>query len=292
MRNTFIKTLVELAEKNKDVYLLTGDLGFPNFFDFAQKFPNRFINCGVAEQNMVGLAAGLALEGKKPYVYSIAPFLSARCVEQIKNDVCYQNLNVKLIGAGEGFSYGELGASHYATEDVGILRSLPNIIILSPADPWQLEQLLLKSYQIEKPFYIRIARSKEKNITETGKKPEVEISKPLVLKDGREGVIISTGTLVGKLMDARDYKLIEIHTLKPIDRQALLKEIESFSKIITVEEHNIVGGLGTAVAEILAESNWRGEFKRIGVPDKFPREVGSRDYLLEKELSFQFKELS
>lgn len=280
MRDTLIKTLIDLAERDKDIYLLTGDLGFPSFFDFAEKFPERFINCGVAEQNMVGVAAGLALEGKKPYVYSIAPFLAVRCLEQIKNDICYQKLNVKLIGAGEGFSYGELGATHYATEDIGILRSLPNMIILSPADPVQLEKLLLKSYQIEKPTYIRIARSGEENITDS--KEELEIGKPLVLKQGKEGVIISTGTLVGKLKDVRNYKLLNLHTLKPIDKQALLAEIESFPKIITIEEHNIIGGLGSAVAEILAESSWQGQFKRIGVPDEFPKEIGNRDYLLKK----------
>jgi transketolase len=280
MRNIFIDTLIELAEKDKDIYLLTGDLGFPNFFQFAEKFPDRFINCGVAEQNMVGVAAGLALEGKKPYVYSIAPFLSLRCTEQIRNDICYQNLNVKLIGAGEGFCYGELGSTHYATEDIGVLRALPEIMILSPADPNQLRELLLKSYQIEKPAYIRIARSGEKNLTES--KLNLEIGKPLVLKQGSQGVIICTGTIVQKLAEAENYKLIYLHTIKPIDKKALLSEIGSFLKVVTVEEHNITGGLGSAVAEIIAESDWKGEFKRIGVPDKFADKVGSRDYFLKK----------
>jgi len=280
MRYAFRDTLIELAEKDEKICLLTGDLGFSVVEPFIEKFPGKFINCGVAEQNMIGIAAGLALSGKKPYVFSIVPFVTMRCMEQIRNDICYQNLDVKIIGVGGGFSYGDLGATHHAIEDIAILRALPNMTILCPAGPLETEELVLKSYQTKNPTYIRLGRGGERAIH--GSRPELEIGEPSILKQGEKGVIISTGPLVGRLTGIEGYKLINIHTLKPINKQALLKEIESFSKIITIEEHNIIGGLGSAVAEILAESSWRGEFKRIGVPDKFPREVGSRDYLLEK----------
>ncbi len=288
MKEKFIKTLIKLAEKDENIYLLTGDLGFPVFEDFAKKFPKRFINCGVAEQNMVGVAAGLALSGKKVYIYSIVPFLTMRCLEQIRNDICYQNLDVKIIGVGGGFSYGELGATHHAIEDIGILRSLPNITILCPADLIETEELILKSYQTNLPTYIRLARKGEEPVYNL--RPRIEIGKPLVLNEGREGVIIGTGPQVVFCLKAVEklknlgynFKLLSLHTLKPINKEALLKEIKEAKNIFTVEEHNIIGGLGSAVAEILTEAGWQGNFKRIGVPDEYSPEVGSTEYFCKK----------
>ena len=288
MRNAFVKTLTRLAEKDENIYLLTGDLGFSVFEDFAERFPKRFINCGVAEQNMIGVAAGLALSGKKVYVYSIVPFVTMRCFEQIRNDVCYQNLDVKLVGVGGGFSYGDLGATHYAIEDIAVLRSLPNMTVLCPADPLETEELILKSYQTKTPTYIRLDRTGEKILYNA--KPELEIGKPSVLKEGEDGVIIATGPQVGFCLKALEklkslgygFKLLSLHTLKPIDRESLLEEIKEIKKIFTIEEHNIIGGLGSAVAEILAESDWQGSFKRIGVPDEYPSKIGSPEYLRQK----------
>lgn len=288
MKGPFINALTKLAEKDKDVYLLSGDLGFAAFEDFIKRFPKRFINCGLAEQNMVGVAAGLAMEGKKPYVYSIIPFLIMRCLEQIRNDICYQNLNVKLIGVGGGFSYDALGATHYAIEDIAISRSLPNMIVLCPADPIETEELVLKSYRLEKPVYIRLVRGGKRKVYNF--KPQLEIGKPSVLKEGKDGALIATGIQVGVCLEVTEklnklgynFKLINLHTLKPIDKEVLLKEIEGIKKIFTAEEHNIIGGLGSAVAEILAESNWQGFFKRIAVSDEYPEEVGSTEYLRKK----------
>lgn len=288
MKKRFIETLIKLAEKDKNIYLLTGDLGFSALEDFAEKFPERFINCGVAEQNMIGVAAGLALSGKKPYVYSIVPFLTMRCFEQIRNDICYQNLDVKLVGVGGGFSYGDLGATHHAIEDIGILRALPNMTILCPADLAETEQLILKSYQTKNPTYIRLVRSGEKILYNL--KRELEIGKPSILNNGKDGVIIGTGLQVGFCLEAAEnlrnlgynFKLISLHTLKPINKDALLKEIKEIKNIFTVEEHNIVGGLGGTVAEILAEAGWQGNFKRIGIPDEYSSEIGNQDYLCQK----------
>lgn len=283
MRNTFIKSLTKIAEKDDSVYLLTGDLGFSVFEDFKQRFPRRFINCGVAEQNMMGVAAGLALSGKKPYVYSIVPFATLRCLEQIKNDVCYQNLDVKIIGVGGGFSYGTLGATHYAIEDLAVLRSLPNMTVICPADPAETESLMEKIYNIKTPVYLRLGRSGEENLYRG--KPELEIGEPSVLKQGENGVLIATGIGAGpalKVAEEHNLKAISLHTLKPINKENLLKEVQGFDKVFTIEEHNIIGGLGSAVAEILAESDWQGYFERIGVPDKYPSLTGSADYLRSK----------
>jgi len=288
MRKTFTQTLTKLAQKDKNIYLLTGDLGFSFFESFAEQFPKRFLNCGVAEENMMAIAAGLALSGKKPYVYSIIPFVTMRCFEQIRNDICYQNLDVKLVGVGAGFAYGPLGATHYAIEDIAILRALPNMSIISPADPVETKELVLKTYQTKNPTYLRLGRGEEKVIYDF--EPKLEIGKPSVVKEGKDGVIIATGVQVGICKEVTerlkkssyDFKLISLHTLKPIDKTALLKEVKEMERVFTVEEHNIIGGLGSAVAEILAESSYKGDFKRIGIPDEYPSEIGKAEYLRRK----------
>lgn len=287
MRETFIKELIKLAEKDKSIYLLTGDLGFSVLEKFIEKFPNRFFNCGVAEQNMMGVAAGLALSGKKSYVYSIIPFVTLRCLEQIRNDVCYQNLDVKIIGVGSGLAYGSLGATHHAIEDLAILRVLPNMTILCPADPVETRELILKSYQTKNPTYLRLNKSGEKILYQ--KKPEIEIGKPSVLKEGKDGVIIATGILVNLSLEiveklkerGYNFKLISLHTLKPIDKKALFEELIGKRLILTLEEHNIIGGLGSALAEILAESDFKGKFKRIAIPDQYSPVTGETGYLRE-----------
>ena len=288
MRTAFVNTLIELAEKDENIYLLTGDLGFSVLEGFIQKFPERFINCGVAEQNMMGVAAGLALSGKKPYVYSIIPFVTMRCFEQIRNDICYQNLDVKIVGVGSGLAYGFLGATHHAIEDIAILRVLPNMTILSPGDPTEARELTLKSYQTKNPTYLRLNKSGEKILYE--KKPEIEIGKPVVLRGGEKGAIIATGIYLGlgveiiEKLKANGYnlKLISLPTLKPIDKDALLKELAGIKVAFSLEEHNIIGGLGSAMAEILAESGWQGKFKRFAVPDRYCSAVGDTGYLRQE----------
>jgi len=287
MRNAFVKTLIELAEKDKNIYLLAGDLGFGVLDDFVQKFPQRFINCGVAEQNMMGVAAGLALSGKKVYVYSIIPFVTMRCFEQIRNDVCYQNLDVKIVGVGSGLAYSYLGPTHYALEDIAVLRALPNMTVLSPADPVEAKELTLKSYQGKGPTYLRLNRSGEKILYDFI--PNIEIGKPSILKEGQDGAIVATGVcvemgveIIEKLKGiGHNFKLISLHTLKPINKEALLEELKDLGAIFTLEEHNIIGGLGSAIAELLMEAGYQGAFERIGIPDRCPSEIGSTQYLRE-----------
>ncbi|TSC95182.1 MAG: transketolase [Parcubacteria group bacterium Licking1014_1] len=285
MKKEFIDTLIKLAEKDKNIYLLTGDLGFSFFEEFAKKFPQRFINCGVAEQNMMGVAAGLALGGKKVYVYSIIPFVTFRCLEQIRNDVCYQNLDVKIIGAGTGFSYGSHGATHFAIEDIAALRVLPNMTILSPADPTEMKQLVLQSYKIKSPTYIRF----EKNTKDLhSHKDKITLGKPSVFKNGKDGLIITTGAsletginVVKKLSDKKyNFKLISLHTLKPIDEKILVKEMANIKFIFTLEENRIIGGLGSAVGEILLRHNISNvTFKNMGISDKYSPVIGKQEYL-------------
>ncbi len=291
MRKAFVKTLIELAEKDDKIFLLTADLG-SDFDEFVKKFPRRFINCGIAEQNMMGVAAGLALCGRKPYVYSIIPFVTMRAFEQIKNDICYQNLDVKIIGMGAGFHYGPLGCTHHAIEDFA-LRVLPNIMIISPADGTETRELVLQAYKKGTPTYIRMSKSSiaEEDMPHKNSL-NIELGEPAVLKSGKDGVIISTGAQVKvclgvakKLSEhGKDLKVIGLHTLKPIDKNALLDETNNFKNIIIVEEHNILGGLAAAVCEILVESDNIGRVKKIGIPDEYSSDTGSCAYLQKKYL--------
>lgn len=288
MRKAFVKTLIELAQKDDRIYLLTGDLGYKALEEFAEKFPERFINCGVAEQNMMGMAAGLAMCGKKPYVYSIVPFVTLRCLEQIRNDACYQNLDVKIIGIGGGFSYSTLGATHSVLEEVAILRALPNMSVLCPADLFSTEELMIKAYQTAGPVYIRTSKLDGREVYK--EKPNLAIGKPNKIKSGKDGAIIATGLLLSSCMQiAEEFKkenldlaVFDFHTLKPVDKNDLLAQIKDYKKIFTVEEHSAIGGTGAAVAEILAESDWQGKFKIIAAPDEFLDQVGSSDYLRQK----------
>ena len=288
MRTAFINTLTKLAQKDKNIYLLTGDLGFSVFENFMKRFPERFINCGVAEQNMMGVAAGLALSGKKPYVYSIIPFVTIRCLEQIKDDVAYQNLNVKIVGVGGGFSYGYLGATHHATEDIAMLRVLPNFTILAPGDPIETEKLMIEAYKTKNPTYFRLTNVGGKIVHQ--KKDKIKIGEPFIFKEGRDGALVVNGIFlaIGKELIEKlkkmgyNFKLVSLPTLKPIDKSSLYKELKEQKLVFSLEEHSIIGGLGSALAEILTEKGWKGTLKKVAVPDKFFPKVGNADYIRKK----------
>jgi transketolase len=288
MRAAFINTITQEARKDKDIFLLTGDLGFSVLEDFRKEFCGRFFNIGVAEANMVGIAAGLALCGKKVFVYSIASFVTTRCLEQIRNDVCYQNLNVKIIGVGSGLSYGSAGATHYSIEDIAMMRALPNLTVICPGDPLEVELAIKESCRHDGPMYIRLGKGKEPKVHETIE--NFTIGKGIILNNGSDIAIIATGNMLYNAKQAADrliekgisVRLISMHTVKPIDRDLVIRAAKETKAIFTVEEHSLIGGLGSAVAEILAEEESKVSFKRIALPDIYALDVGSQEYLRKK----------
>lgn len=291
MRKTFINTLIDLARKDKDIVLITPDMGFSVLEPFFDEFPERAINCGIAEQNAVSIASGLALMGKKPYVYTIIPFLVERAFEQVKLDVAYMNTNVKLIGIGAGFTYGAAGATHHAIEDISLIRTLPNMTVCCPGDNNEAEQIIRKTVNNDKPMYIRIGRH-NRGIFDNN---TIEIGKASIIEKGEDIAIISTSNM---LPDAYDYcqklktegrkpYLISMHTIKPLDKDIILELVNKGVEIQTMEEHSVIGGLGSAVAEVIAESGKGIKFKRIGVPDEFSHYIGSQKYI-KKQFGLYF----
>ena len=286
MRSAFIRTLLELAETNDRIFLVVGDVGFSVVEPFAERFPKRFLNVGVAEQNMTGVAAGLALCGKVVFTYSIANFPTLRCVEQIRNDVCYHNANVKIVSVGCGLAYGALGVTHHATEDLAIIRVLPNTTVVAPGDPVEAAAATRAVAERPGPCYLRLGRSGEPLVH--GPRVEFRIGRAITVRDGDDLCLIATGTMLATAVRVAEQleregvrsRVLSMHTVKPLDTAAVLQAARETSAIVTLEEHSIVGGLGSAVAEVLAETNEaRGRFKRLGLPPAFTARVGGHEYL-------------
>lgn len=285
MRFTTIKTIYEKAVKNKNLYFITGDLGHMYVEEFKRDLPTRYFNGGIAEQNIMGIAAGLALSGMKVVVYSIVPFITMRCFEQIKVDVCYQNLDVTIIGIGGGLIYGQYGSTHSSIEDIAVMRALPNMKILCPANPLESEQLTKQALAIKGPTYIRIGRGKEPMPSTNY---NVEIGKGNIIRNGKDVTIFCTGTILDEVEKAAkilsnnkvDTEIINLHTVKPLDKKIIIDSIKTRKALFSVEEHNIIGGLGSAVAEIISENNEKKIiFKRFGVNDVYLPVIGRQDYL-------------
>lgn len=286
MRTAFIRTLEELAAADPRVNLVVGDLGFTVVEPFAQRFPKQFLNAGVAEQNMTGLAAGMALSGKVVFTYSIANFPTLRCLEQIRNDGCYHKANLKVVSVGGGLAYGALGSSHQATEDLAILRSLPGMTVVAPGDPVEAECATRAVAALDGPCYLRLGKAGEQVVH---KRPlDFRLGRAITVVEGEDVTLISTGGLLHACLKAvealRDRgisaRLLSMHTVKPLDAEAVLQAAEQTSAILSVEEHSVLGGLGGAVAEVLAQrASRRAPFRILGLPDRFCREVGSHDHL-------------
>ena len=287
MKDYFIKRLSGLAERDSRIMLVTGDLGFGVFDEYRRRFPRQFINAGVAEQNMTGIATGMAMEGRIVFTYSIANFPILRCLEQIRNDACYHGANVKIVSIGGGFSYGALGISHHATEDLAIMRSLPDITVLSPCGYWETMEATEAIVNTLGTCYLRLDKSAGED-TLPGKKDKFEIGKARVLREGNDCAIIVTGGILEEVWQAVELlkkrgisaRIISMHTIKPIDREAILQTCRDVGAIVTVEEHTIHGGLGSAVAETLLDSGvYPRAFLRIGLEAGFSSIVGSQQYL-------------
>lgn len=285
MRNAFVDELTRLAEADPDVVLITGDLGFGVFEDFEERFPRQFINAGVAEQNMTMVATGMALEGKKVFTYSIGNFPSLRCLEQIRNDICYHDANVTIIGMGGGFSYGQLGMSHHATEDLSILRALPNMTLVAPGSAAEVRGAMQALYRHHGPAYLRLDKSKFEGDSEEA---DFELGRARVLRDGTDATLVTAGGILEEVIaaaeslasDSIECRVLSLHTVKPLDGKALDAAARETGGIVTVEENTIVGGLGSAVAEHGLEQSTRpGFFRRVGLRDTYSSVVGDQKYL-------------
>lgn len=273
MRTAYLDTLYELAQKDKRVYALISDNGAIVYDKYRRDLPEQYLNLGISEANMIGMAAGMASCGKIPFAYTIGAFLAYRAFEFIRNDVCLQNQNVKIVGTGAGEVYSALGPTHHSTEDLGGLRALPNLTIICPASPLEVRKATRAAYEYEGPVYLRLGTNREPEIYEEDY--EFEIGKAVTLKDGNDITLTGTGSILKDVLDAAEQlqaegihvRVIDMHTIKPIDKEAVIKAVEETGKIVTVEDHNAIGGLGSAVAEVVAEYGKEVKFSRLGLND-------------------------
>ena len=289
MRDTFVKTLVELAKEDKNIELITGDLGFGVLKPYWEAVPDQFTNAGIAEQNMTTVAAGMALEGKTVFTYSIGNFPTLRCLEQIRNDCAYHNANVKVVCIGGGFVYGSLGMSHQATEDLAILRALPDVVVMAPADLVEAEECTKALAAYPGTAYLRLGRGGEKQIHDHI--DNFQIGKAIKVRDGKKIAIFSTGAIFEEVNAAYnvlvekgyDPAVYTFPTVKPIDTEVIKECAKEFDVVVTCEEHNIVGGFGSAVAEVMAEMKEKKAYLlRIGLNDEYSIKVGNQNYLWQQ----------
>jgi len=289
MRTAFINQLIEEAKTNEKIFLLVGDLGFSVVEPFAALFPERYLNVGIAEQNMAGIAAGLAMEGFCVYIYSIGNFPTLRCMEQIRYDICYHNLNVKIVAVGGGYAYGSLGASHHATEEIGMLRTIPNMVVCAPGDPIEAQAITTFTAKYQGPCYIRIGKAGEP-IVHNETSLDLSLGEILEIKEGQITAVFSTGAMLKYVSDFIldnniNASIYSFPFVKPINKEELLSILKTHTNIITIEEHQSQGGFGSAILESindLMEGKRLSKppfVKRIAIPDKFYSIAGTQVYL-------------
>lgn len=286
MRDAFAKTLTDLAQQDNRVTLLSGDIGNRMYNNFKEACPDRFFNCGVAEANMTGVAAGMALCGLRPFTYSITPFVTTRCLEQIRVDVCYHNAPVTIVAVGAGYSYATLGSTHHACEDIAFLRALPEMKIICPGDAIEVKEAVKAILKQDSPVYLRLGKKGESVVHR--KTPRFEIGKGIVIKEGYDVCLLNTGITLPITLDAAlelenrgiSAKVVNLHTVKPLDTPLLRNIFQAFPVVATIEEHSLIGGFGSAVAEWLVdEQSTSAKLCRIGSPDKFIHPTGSQTYV-------------
>tara|TARA_Y100001954_G_C15788691_1_gene593889 strand:- start:348 stop:1265 length:918 start_codon:yes stop_codon:yes gene_type:complete len=291
MRNAFARVMTELARERNDVCLLSGDIGNRMFDGFKEVAPKQFLNCGIAEANMMSMAAGMALSGLKPVVYTITPFTTTRCLEQIRTGVAYHEAPVVIVGTGSGLSYAELGATHHSLEDIAILRSIPNMQICAPADTIELEAQLREAIAGNKPTYIRIGKKGEPDLLTKHK--SLGIGKANLLEKGDKILLIGIGPILSEAIKANnilkeDGKIVGVASMgsvKPLDQEFLQQCIDNgYNCWVSLEEHHKIGGLGTALLEWLSEQNINNvRLHRIGIEDHFVHRIGDQNYVRESE---------
>jgi transketolase len=289
MRTLFNDVLVRIARQDDRIFMILADIGYGEIEPFAEAFPDRFYNVGVAEQNMTGVACGLAMEGHVCITYSIANFPTIRCLEQIRNDVCYHDVNVKIAIIGGGLAYGALGMSHHSTEDIAIMRSLPNMVVVAPCDFAEAEAAVYAMIDHQGPFYYRCGYKKEPAV-HSGP-IDFRLGKAIQVRDGRDATLIFTGTIGNQAAlaaeelekDGIHCRVISMHTVKPLDHDSVLAAASETGAVIVVEEHSITGGLGGAVAEALCDAGARPRrFLRLALPDSYVCTVGGHEWLLDQ----------
>ena len=290
MRQTALNMVYELAKRDPRVVFIGSDLGPDTLKQLKAELPNQFLMEGVSEANIITMAAGLALEGKIPYINTIATFLTRRCFEQIVLDLGWHKTKVRLIASGGGFVYAPLGPTHLATDDIAILRAVPHMTILAPADADEMRRLMPQTLDVDGPVYIRLGKGGDPIVSRADL--PCEIGKAIPLREGRDALIVTTGICLQVALEAAamlekqgiDAGVLHTHTVKPLDAAAILEEAAPVSAILTIEEHTLMGGLGSAVAEIIAEAGFNPgkRFKRIGLPDVFPDQYGSQAGLMAR----------
>ncbi len=288
MRDTLVKELTKLAEKNKKIVILAGDIGYKLFDDFIKKFPKRFYNCGVAEANMTTVAAGLALKGFIPVTYTIATFNAYKTIEQIKIDICYPNLGVTVVGVGSGLSYSDLGSTHHAIEDIGLLRTIPNLSIYSPADPIELKAMIPKIIDSKKPCYLRIGKRGEENVYENNTNIKLNTWNKII--SGKKVCLIVTGNIIINAKKAINNlkrrnifpSLYSAHSIKPLDEKKLKKIFKKYNHIIIIEEHSSIGGLSGAISELALNLNLNNKFLSINTGNSFIVKSGKQLEAIKK----------
>lgn len=288
MRNHVIAELTRIAHTDSRIMLAVADLGFSVVEGFQKEFPNRFINVGIAEQNLTSVAAGLALEGNEVFTYSIGNFPTLRCIEQIRNMVCYHHANVKILAVGGGFAYGSLGMTHHATEDIAMMRALPNMKVFVPADAIEAVSCLHEICKYDGPCYLRMARGREPNIHDEIDSTTIDVTQLLpIIKNGNDVCILACGTILSEAVKLQyllsdsgiSSSVYSVPSIKPIDEKNIKNLAKKSRLIVTMEEHNIVGGLGGAIAEVLSDLGSHAPLLRFGLQDTFTSKVGNQDYL-------------
>lgn len=286
MRTAFVETLTRLAAGDDRIFLVTGDLGFGVLTDYAKRFPRQYVNAGVAEQNMTGLACGMALEGHVVFTYSIANFPTLRCLEQLRNDACYHGANVKVVAVGGGFSYGPLGISHHATEDIAILRALPGVSVVVPSSRWEAAGATEGVASTPGVCYLRLDKSFGPDAASPGE--SFQLGRARRIREGKDLTIVVAGGILGEAMTAAatlsgegvECRVLSMHTVKPLDVEALAVAVQETGGLLTLEEHTLCGGLGGAVAEACMDEGLSPRrFGRMGLHSEFSSIVGSQEYL-------------
>ena len=289
MRNAFADELTRLGDGDDRIVMLSGDIGNRLFDKFKDKHPSRFFNCGVAEANMMGVAAGMAMNGLRPVAYTITPFVTTRCLEQIRTDVCYHEAPVTIVAVGAGLSYSGLGPTHHACEDISFLRSIPNMVVICPGDAMEVRGALRAAMQQDRPVYIRMGKKGEP-VVHKGPIADFTIGKAITISEGSDVCLLSTGNMLPEVIEAAHQlkekgisaEVVSFHTVKPLDQERLTNAFARFKLVATIEEHSLIGGFGSAVSEWLADTETKHQkFLRFGTPDAFFKKSGEQEYARE-----------